>query len=128
MRAEDLRLEEVINWTDGVVSLHGRRLVLHDIRAMGQFRRDLVETVGAERARRILTRYGTFWGQAAATGMLRAFRWENTEELLRASFRLQTLGGLANATVKSLELQPGGALRVEAVWELSAESEEHLAE
>jgi len=128
MRAEDLRLDELVIWGDGVLSLQGRRLVLHDIRAMGQFRRDLVETAGLERARRILTRYGTFWGQAAAAGMLRAFRWDSTEELLRAAFRLQTLGGLARASVQSLSLEAGGAVRVEATWELSAESEEHLAE
>ncbi|MFB3817937.1 MAG: sigma 54-interacting transcriptional regulator [Candidatus Methylomirabilales bacterium] len=128
MRAEDLRPEELLTWTDGVLSLQGRRLVLHDIRAMAQFRRDLVETAGAEPARRILTRYGTFWGQAAAAGMLRAFRWDSTEELLRAAFRLQTIGGLARASVKSLSLAVDGPLRVEAVWELSAEAEEHLAE
>ncbi len=128
MRAEDIHLEELITWTDGLLSLHGRRLVLHDIRAMAQFRRDLVETAGPDRARRILTRYGSFWGQAAAAGMLRVFRWDSPEELLRACFRLQTIGGLAKATVKRVDLDPAGALRVEAVWEISAEAEEHLAE
>jgi two-component system, NtrC family, response regulator HydG len=128
MRAEDLRFDELIHWSDGVVSVHGRRLVLHDIHAMAQFRRDLVDTAGPERARRILTRYGSFWGQAAAAGMLRVLAWENTEELLRGCFRLQTLGGLARARVTGLHLDPGGGVRVEAVWELSAESEEHLAE
>jgi DNA-binding NtrC family response regulator/predicted hydrocarbon binding protein len=128
MRAEDLRLEELLTWTDGLLSLQGRRLVLHDIRAMAQFRRELVETAGPERARRILTRYGFFWGQNAAAGMLRVFRWDSTEELLRACFRLQTVGGLAKATVKAVELPPDGGVRIEAVWEISAESEEHLAE
>jgi DNA-binding NtrC family response regulator len=128
MRAEDLRLEELLTWTDGLLSLQGRRLVLHDIRAMAQFRRELVETAGPERARRILTRYGFFWGQNAAAGMLRVLRWDSTEELLRAGFRLQTVGGLAKATVTEIALTQGGAVRIEAVWEMSAESEEHLAE
>ena len=128
MRADDLRFNELVNWTDGLLSVHGRRLVLHDIHAMAQFRHDLVETAGPERARRILSRYGTFWGQAAAAGMLRVFTWESPEELLRACFRLQTLGGLARATVKDLQLSPDGRVRIEAVWEVSAESEEHLAE
>jgi len=128
MRAEELRLEEVLTWSDGLLSLQGRRLVLHDIRAMAQFRRELVETAGPERAQRILTRYGFFWGQNAAAGMLRAFRWDSVEELLRACFRLQTVGGLAKATVQAVELPPGGGVRIEAVWEISAESEEHLAE
>ncbi|MFA5026831.1 MAG: sigma 54-interacting transcriptional regulator, partial [Candidatus Methylomirabilota bacterium] len=71
---------------------------------------------------------GFFWGQNAAAGMLRAFRWDSVEELLRACFRLQTVGGLAKATVQAVELPPGGGVRIEAVWEISAESEEHLAE
>lgn len=37
MRAEDLRPEELLAWSDGVLSLQGRRLVLHDIRAMAHF-------------------------------------------------------------------------------------------
>ena len=128
MRAEDLRPEELVNWADGVLSVHGRRLVLHDIHAMAQFRRDLVETAGPDRARRILTRYGYFWGQASAAGMLRVFQWDSTTELLRAGFRLQTIAGLAKTSVSALELAPDGAFRVEAVWEMSAEAEEHLAE
>jgi len=112
MRAETLRFEELINWTDGLLSLNGRRLVLHDIRAMAQFRRDLVETAGAEQARRILTRYGFFWGQTAAAGLLRVFHWESTEELLRACFRLQTIGGLAKATVTTVALGEGGRVSV----------------
>ncbi len=128
MRAETLRFEELITWTDGLLSLTGRRLVLHDIRAMAQFRRDLVEIAGAEQTRRILTRYGFFWGQAAAAGLLRVFHWESTEELLRACFRLQTIGGLAKATVTTVTLGEGGRVSVEATWEISAESEEQLAE
>jgi hypothetical protein len=34
MRAEDLCLEELHTWTDGILSLQGPRLVLHNIRAM----------------------------------------------------------------------------------------------
>jgi two-component system, NtrC family, response regulator HydG len=128
MRADELRFNELVNWTDGIVSVNGRRLVLHDIHAMAQFRRDLVETAGPEHARRILTRYGMFWGQSAAAGLLRVFAWDTPEELLRACFRLQTLGGLARASVKDVALAPDGSLKMEAVWEMSAESEEHLAE
>jgi DNA-binding NtrC family response regulator/predicted hydrocarbon binding protein len=128
MRAETLRFEELISWTDGLLSLNGRRLVLHDIRAMAQFRRDLVETAGSEQARRILTRYGFFWGQTAAAGLLRVFQWESAEELLRACFRLQTIGGLAKATVTRVEFGGDGRVSVEATWEISAESEEQLAE
>ena len=62
MKAEDLRLEDLVSFTEGLVSLHGRRLILHDVHAMAQLRKDLVDTVGMEQSRRILTRFGHFWG------------------------------------------------------------------
>lgn len=37
MRANELRLDELIRFEDGVVSLHGRRLILHDLHAFAQF-------------------------------------------------------------------------------------------
>ncbi|NQT17954.1 MAG: XylR N-terminal domain-containing protein, partial [Planctomycetes bacterium] len=66
MRAEDLRLEELIQFSEGLVDLHGRRLIILDLHALGQFRRDIIEMVGLEQARRIFTRLGYFWGQADA--------------------------------------------------------------
>ena len=43
MRAEDLRLEELIQFSEGLVDLHGRRLIILDLHALGQFRRDIIE-------------------------------------------------------------------------------------
>ena len=39
MRAEDLRLEELVRFSEGLVDLHGRRLIILDLHALGQFRR-----------------------------------------------------------------------------------------
>ncbi|MCE5269884.1 XylR N-terminal domain-containing protein, partial [bacterium] len=63
MKAEDLDLQNLFRFSRGLVSLLGRRVVIHDLFAMGQFRRDLVNMVGQEHARRICTRMGYFWGQ-----------------------------------------------------------------
>ena len=57
MKAQDLRLKELVAFEDGRIDLHGRRLVLHSIDAFAHFRKDLVEMVGLEQARRILTRF-----------------------------------------------------------------------
>ena len=39
MKAEDLRLEELVTFSEGLVCLHGRRLILHAVHAMAQFRK-----------------------------------------------------------------------------------------
>mgnify|MGYP006286152941 CR=1 FL=1 len=49
MRSDDLRLNELVEFQEGRLDLHGRRLVLHSLDAFAQFRRDLVETVGGNR-------------------------------------------------------------------------------
>jgi hypothetical protein len=53
MRADDLRLEELVTFREGALDLHGRRLVLHDVHAFAQFRKDLFEMVGPEQTRPI---------------------------------------------------------------------------
>jgi two-component system, NtrC family, response regulator HydG len=128
MKAEDLRLDELLTVADGSLSLHGRRLVLHSLHAMAQFRADLVGMAGPVRARRILTRFGYFWGQADAAAMKRVFSWPSQHEYLRAGARLMTLEGAAKAVVKSLELADGKPFKMELLWHASAESEEQLLE
>lgn len=126
MKSSNLRLEEIVSFADGMLSLKGRRLVMHDIHAFAQFRKDLVEMAGPQDARRILTRFGYFWGQADAAAMKRIFKWDTLAEWLRAGPRLQTLQGVARAVVKSLRVDEGGGrFAMEIVWHDSAEAEEH---
>ncbi len=129
MKADDLKLDELVEFTDGVLSLHGRRLVLHSIHAMAQFRKDLVEMVGLDQTRRILTRFGYFWGNADAAAMKRIFEWDSLEEWLLAGARMHSLQGVTKSVVKSLEVdQSAGRLRMELTWRQSGEVEEHLIE
>ena len=117
-----------MSFSEGLVSLHGRRLVLHDVHAMAQLRKDLVGTVGMEHSRRILTRFGYFWGEVDAAGMKRILQWDNVTEWLRAGPQLHRLQGVAKVELKSLELGPGGTFRMDAIWHDSVEAEEQLAE
>jgi DNA-binding NtrC family response regulator/predicted hydrocarbon binding protein len=128
MKAEDLKLDELVTFSEGLLSLHGRRLILHDIHAMAQFRRDLLETLGPEQARRILTRFGYYWGQVDAAAMKRIFQWESLTELLMAGPRLHSLQGAARAEIRSFHLAGGERLEVEVVWHAGAEAEEHTLE
>ena len=95
MNAEELRLDELVRFGEGLVDLHGRRLIIHDTATLAQFRRDLIEMIGWDDARRILTRKGYFWGQADAAAMKRIFHWDSVEEWLKAGSKLSKIWGFA---------------------------------
>lgn len=129
MKAEDLKLNELIEFGDGEVKFQGRRLVLHSLHAFAQFRKDLLDMVGLENARRILTRFGYFWGQADAAAMQRTFKWDSLREWLLAGARLHSMQGVARNVVTSLDIgTEGRPFRMAIVWHDSGEAEEHLAE
>ena len=104
MRAEDLELEDLLEFKIGNINLHGRRLVLHPIHAFGQFRKDVIEMQGLERARRLFTRFGYFWGQADAAALKRVYQWDNVAEWIKAGFRLQSLEGIVRSEINRLEV------------------------
>ena len=125
MKSEELALAELLDLSEGRFDLHGRRLVLHSSDAMAQLRKDLVETVGQEQARRLLTRFGNFWGRADAAAMKRIFHWNTIEDWLKAGPRMHTLQGVARVTVKLLDAQPAaGRFHMEVTWHDSAEADE----
>lgn len=127
MKANELKLEEMVDFEDGGLSLKGRRLILHDIHAFAHFRKDLIENTGIDHARRILTRFGYFEGQADAAAMQRLYQWDSTEEWIRAGARMQTLQGVAKTVVNRFALDPlSGCLDMEIAWHNSAEAEEHM--
>ena len=104
MRAEDLELLELIDISDGNISMHGRRLVLHSMHAFSRFRKDIIDMLGWGHARRLFTRFGYFCGQADAAALQRVFRWETTEDWLRAGLRLHALEGVVRASISDFQL------------------------
>jgi DNA-binding NtrC family response regulator/predicted hydrocarbon binding protein len=129
MRATDLNLAELIQFSTGSVGLQGRRMLIHDLSALGQFRRDLIETMGEEMARRILTRKGLFWGQADAAGMQRLYQWASTEEWIKAAASLAMITGMAQAEMKINHFnEASGEVDIELVCTDSAEVEQHRSE
>ena len=131
MRADDLRFDELFAFRDGSIDFQGRRLVLHSTDAFAHFRKDLYEMVGARQARRILTRYSYFWGQADAAAMRRVFSWSSPLELVKAGPRLHAMQGVARWVTKRLDLdetgEKDGHFFMDVTWHGSGEAEEHMA-
>ena len=129
MKAQDLKLKEIVDSSEGRLHLQGRRLVVHDIHAFAQLRKDLADMVGLEHTRRILTRFGFYWGQADAAAMTRIFKWDSPLEWLKAGSRMQTIQGVAKSIIKSVEFdQDSGRFEMNVVWRDSGEAEQHLLE
>ncbi|MBN2192444.1 MAG: sigma 54-interacting transcriptional regulator [Polyangiaceae bacterium] len=128
MKASELRLEELVSFGEGRIDLHGRRLVLHGMDAIAQWRADLVRMVGSDAARRILTRFGYFTGQADAAALERVYPTMSLRERLAGGPRLHSLAGAVRAVVRSLTVDAtAGRFSMEITWHESAEAEEHLA-
>ncbi|MBN1603822.1 MAG: sigma 54-interacting transcriptional regulator [Chitinispirillaceae bacterium] len=129
MKANNLNIAELIQFSPGFVGIQGRRLLIHDLLSLGQFRRDLIESVGINNAQRILTRKGLFWGQADCAGMKRLFTWENSVELLKAVPELIKITGMAYAQITELHLdERTGRLIMELKCADSSEVEQHRVE
>jgi transcriptional regulator with AAA-type ATPase domain len=127
MKADDLRFEEMLNLSEGTLTLRGREVVLHSLHAFAQFRKDLIDTTGKEHARSILTRFGYFQGQANASLLMDNFTWDNNIELIKAGCKLHSLEGIAKEIIKKLEYEEqSGKFHMELTWYDSKEAEEHL--
>ncbi len=127
MKADDLRLDEIVNFSEGTLTLRGREVVLHSLHAFAQLRKDLIDTVSMEHARSILSRFGYFQGQADASVLLNNFKWDNKEELIRAGCKLHSLEGIARDVINELSYDEGtGTFRMEVSWYDSKKAQEHL--
>jgi len=129
MRAEDLCLDELIQFSEGQIDIKGRRMILHDLHAVGQFRTDIIDMVGLAQARRIFTRFGYFWGQADAAAMKRIFRWSSVAEWIKAGSVLHALQGLARTELHLLEVDEAkGTCTIDCTWHESGEARVYLEE
>lgn len=127
MKADDLRLEEIINFSEGTLTLRGREVVIHSLHAFAQMRKDLIDTAGLEHGRSMLLRFGYFQGQADASVLINNFKWDDKLELIRAGCKLHSLEGIARDIVNDLEYDADkGRFRMEISWHDSKEAQEHL--
>ena len=129
MNPGELKMLELLKADEesGVIRFKHRRMLIFDADAMGLLRKELVETLGLERARRILTRFGYACGYRDALTSKELFDWQNDADWLAAGPRLHTLQGIVQARQLRLQMDKGGGfLEGETEWLHSYEAEQHL--
>ncbi len=124
-----LHLAELLDFRpdQGIIRLHEQRVVILSAAAMGLLRKELVDTLGLETARRLLLRFGFADGYHDAVSLRDRSNWAGPEEGLRAGAVLHTLEGIVHATVARIEHDEStGRFAEEVVWRGSYEAEQHL--
>ncbi len=129
MNPGELKLLELLKADEesGVIRFKHRRMLIFDADAMGLLRKELVETLGLERARRILTRFGYACGYRDALTSKELFDWQSDADWLAAGPRLHTLEGIVHVRLLRLQMdRDSGVFEADAEWIHSYEAEQHL--
>ena len=129
MNSSELKLLELLKADEesGVIRFKHRRMLIFDADAMGLLRKELIETFGLERARRILTRFGYACGYRDALTSKELFDWESDADWLAAGPRLHQLEGIVQVRLLRSHMdRDAGVYEAEAEWIHSYEAEQHL--
>lgn len=113
----------------GHIWLDEQRMILVHAEAMGELRRELVDSLGRERAKGVLTRMGYASGVSDAKLARRLFPNATDSELYLIGPQLHNLEGIVNVHPVKFEMERHrGICNGEFVWESSYEAGVHLAE
>ena len=112
--------------SDGRIWLDDQRMLLIHSSALGVLRRELIESLGIDRARGLLTRMGYHAGARDAQ-MARKVRPNFTlEDMFAVGPQLHSLEGVVHVEVVRLEIEiERGKHYGEFIWKSSSEDEEH---
>jgi DNA-binding NtrC family response regulator len=94
---------------------------------MGLLRKELVDTLGFETARRVLLRFGFADGYHDAVSMRDRVTWSSPRDGIRSGATLHSLEGIVRAEVIKIEHDEStGRFAEEVVWHDSYEAEQHV--
>ena len=128
-RRDDLHLAELLDFRpdQGIIRLHEQRVVILSAAAMGLLRKELIDTLGLETARRVAIRFGFADGYHDAVNLRERSNWGDAVEGIRAGAVLQTLEGIVRTDVRTIEHDAAtGRFEEEVVWHDSYVAEQHV--
>jgi DNA-binding NtrC family response regulator len=125
----ELHLAELLDFRpdQGIIRLHEQRVVILSAAAMGLMRKELVDTLGLDVARRMLLRFGFADGYHDAVNLRARSTWTSPTDGLRAGATLHRLEGIVRADVRRVDYDDEtGRFEEEVHWHDSYEAEQHL--
>ena len=125
----DLHLAELLDFRpdQGIIRLHEQRVVILSAAAMGLLRKELIDTLGLESARRVAIRFGFADGYHDAVNLRERSKWTNPLDGIRAGAMLQTLEGIVRVEVRRLDHDAStGHFEEEVFWHDSYVAEQHV--
>jgi diguanylate cyclase (GGDEF)-like protein/PAS domain S-box-containing protein len=112
---------------EGRIFFNGRRAVILDVDALGALRQLLIDTIGEELARGVLTRFGYAHGYEDARVLGESFSWATERDWLAAGPCLHILEGIVHVTTEKIEFdRESGHFHMQGIWLNSYEAEGHL--
>ena len=112
---------------DGRIWLDDQRMLLIHTSAMGVLRRELIEGLGIERARGLLTRMGYNSGGHDAELARRLRPMATLHDMYAVGPQLHALEGIVKVELVSMEMDvERGRYQGEFIWRDSSEDEEHV--
>ena len=126
--AEQLAQSVAFSPQDGSIWLCGQRMMLLQGSAFGAIRRELIDSMGLDKARSLLTRIGWQAGARDATQVSQYWPDGDHASLYSAGPRLHMLEGMVNVEVVRFEIDSSiGHFYSEFLWHGSLEADEHIA-
>ncbi len=125
----EMHLAELLDFRpdQGIIRLHEQRVVILSAAAMGLMRKELIDTLGLDTARRVLLRFGFADGYHDAVNLRARSNWTNPVDGLRAGARLYTLEGIVRVDVRRVDFEDEtGRFEEEVTWHDSYEAEQHV--
>jgi DNA-binding NtrC family response regulator len=111
----------------GLIRLHEQRVVLLSAAAMGLIRKELIDSLGVDTARRLFLRFGFADGYHDAVSLRDRFKWTDPLEGLEGGVVLQRLEGIVRAEIAGLEYDAAsGRFHEDLFWHDSYVAEQHL--
>ncbi|SDP16765.1 Sugar diacid utilization regulator [Paenibacillus sp. yr247] len=116
-----------LEFQPGQLTFKGERFLLINAEALGMLRRDLVSTLGRERAKGFLLRYGWECGYKDASSIKRQYGNASLEFLHRQGTIFHMQEGVVHVQIQNLQVHPEqGKFFMEGIWTNSYEAEQHI--
>nr|AFP97332.1 phenol degradative gene activator [Arhodomonas sp. Seminole] len=126
-RLPELAAQFNLCFRSGHIYLEGQRMVLLHTGALGALRRELVDTLGLDRTRGVLTRMGYASGKRDAEMARQLLPHASDEDLMNLGPQLHSLEGIAHVIPIRFDIDvAGGRYSGDFLWEDSFEAAVHL--